>query len=153
VKRRPSLRFHGNKNDELAGYDLHPCRFEYDQITLAIPNPVTFAIMKITAAQEQWERWENPGQDPRYGKKENREKAIKHAEDVFRVIAMVTREEADRSEEILEAIRSSKAYEKAADAAKASFIELGPWGAEAARERWNPEDFERMRAILREWFN
>lgn len=155
VKRKPSLSnegFHGNQNDELAGYDLHPCRFEHDQVTLAIPNPVTFLVMKITAAQDQWEKWENPKQDPRYGKTENREKAIKHAEDVFRVVAMVTREEADQSEEILAAVRSSDAYAKAANFAAASFTKPGVWGADSARGHWDPADFDRMLQILRDWF-
>ena len=151
VKRKPSFSdagFHGNLNSELVGYELHPYRFELDHVTITIPNPVTFAVMKITAAHELWEKGQSITQDAR----DKRDKAIKHAEDVFRVIAMVTRAEADQSAEILAAIRLSQAYQKAADFVETSFAELGHWSANEARVQWNPVDFERMRAFLRNWF-
>ncbi len=96
VKRRSSSieeapteekKIHGKHNRELIGYELHPFHFELDGLRLSIPNPVTFAVMKATAAHELWEKSQTPSEKA----VDSREKAQKHAQDLFRVLGMVTR--------------------------------------------------------------
>jgi hypothetical protein len=83
---------------------------------------------------------------------DSREKAQKHAQDLFRVLGMVTREESDRADDIVAAIEEARAYQNAANIVKASFVEPGHWGTAVAREQWRDEDLGRMQDTLRRWF-
>jgi hypothetical protein len=157
VKRRSSSiegapteekKIHAKHNRELIGYELHPFHFELNGLRLSIPNPVTFAVMKATAAHELWEKSQTPSEKA----VDSREKAQKHAQDLFRVLGMVTREESDRADDIVAAIEEARAYRNAANIVKASFVEPGHWGTAVAREQWRDEDLGRMQDTLRRWF-
>ncbi len=67
-----------------------------DGLTVITPNPVTWCSMKLAAMRDQRVKSEDTRLSPE-GQKENRKKAVKHAMDVCRVVAMTTRAERDAS--------------------------------------------------------
>ena len=127
VKHKPSLGeegIHGRQNPEAIGGDLHPCLFDIDGIALAVPNPVTWCIMKLVAMANRWEKADE-GSRPEEFRTFHYEQAVKHARDVCRAIAMTTAEERDRSGEVIQIVRTTPEFQKAARIGAAYFAEGG----------------------------
>lgn len=154
VKRKPSLGvagIHGRTNPEAVGCDHHPFSFETDGLTITVPNAVTWAIMKISAMRDRWNksRDDNQGEERRAF---SREQARKHAQDLCRLIAMVTRDERDHAAEVVKAIRVTPEFNGAAAIFAESFqIDQG-WGNILVADKWQPEDLVLIRGILVSWF-
>jgi hypothetical protein len=78
--------------------------------------------------------------------------ARKHAEDVCRVMAMMTREESETASGILDAVRKSPVF----DAGKATFPEFFKtdegWGSQAVAGWWQADDFQIIQNTLAAWF-
>jgi len=155
AKHKPSLNdngIHGRINYEAIGGMLSPFSFKTDDVTINVPNPVTWTVMKLTAAADNWER----SQDKKRTAKDQkflREQSIKHGHDVCRVIALLTQSENDRSGSILEAIREKEAFSKAAKIYRKYFTGEDSWAEAVLAERWEPDDFTLILTILNSWFN
>ena len=154
VKRKPSLGedgIHARANQEAVGCELHPFRFEVEGMPIAVPNPLTWSIMKLTATRDRWTRSEDPTEDLR-GRSFSRAQATKHAQDVCRVVAMVTRDESDATPEVVEAIQATPEFAKAARIFSDLFAGDDGRAAAAISGAWSPDDFNLIRTTLATWF-
>jgi hypothetical protein len=105
--------------------------------------------MKLTAAQDMWARYEKAeGEDRQYF----RNQAIKHGHDVCRAIAMMTIEERDRSDEVLEAIRETPPFLKAGDIYKNLFDGEEDWVGAILNESWQEDQLASIKGILSSWY-
>ena len=114
VKHKPSLGdegVHGRTNREAVGSELHPFPFELEAIQIAVPNPVTWTVMKLTAAEDTWTRSQDVKREPE-DRMYFREQAIKHGHDACRAVAMMTIEERDSTAEVIKAIRDTPPFER-----------------------------------------
>ena len=114
VKHKPSLGdegVHGRTNREAIGSELYPFRFELETIQIAVPNPVTWTVMKLTAVEDTWTRSQDVKREPE-DKMYFRNQAIKHGHDACRAVAMMTIEERDSTAEVIEAIRDTPPFER-----------------------------------------
>jgi len=115
VKHKPSLGeqgVHGRTNPEAVGSELHPFQFSFDEVKLVVPNPVTWSVMKLTATRDRWVLSQDLARDEEF-REFSRFQAAKHAQDVYRVIAMMTMEERDRASEVVESLNRTDAFEAA----------------------------------------
>lgn len=154
VKRKPSLGahgFHARTNPEAIGSMLHPFRFEVDGMTILVPNPITWSIMKLTAADDRWKGANDPDRTEEF-RSFSRAQAAKHAQDVCRMVAMVGRDESDATPPILETLRTTAEFQRAAKIVRASFANDGQWGVQMVSEHWRSEDLEIIRSTLGTWF-
>jgi hypothetical protein len=77
--------------------------------------------------------------------------ARKHAEDVWRVMAMLTREENEAAHGTLDAIRKTPAF-SAAGSTFSDFFKLDEgWGSRVVARKWRTEDSEIIRNTLAAW--
>ena len=154
VKRKPSLGedgIHGRTNPEAVGGDLQPFRFVLDGVSIPVPNPVTWSIMKLTAMRDRWIISEDAAQsEERRGF--SRLQAIKHAQDVCRVVALVTRDESDTTPNVVEAIRVMPEFTNATQICNTLLTDDERLAAQIAAG-WSPEDFKLIRSTLSSWFN
>ena len=130
VKHKPSLGdagVHGRQNPEAAGSDRHPFRFEIGELAIGVPNPVTWSVMKLAATSDRWHKAEDHGLGEPH-RNFHREQALKHAQDVCRVVAMVTPEERDRASDVIAAVRTSAGFGEAADISDRLFQAPDGWG-------------------------
>jgi hypothetical protein len=154
VKHKPSLGeqgVHGRTNPEAVGSGLHPFQFSLDGVNLVVPNPVTWSVMKLTATRDRWVSSQDlaSGEDSR---EFNRLQAAKHAQDVYRIIAMMTMEERDRASEVIELLNGTDAFNTAKQFWQNNFadnpipvvLELGA--------KWRPDDAATIRGVLSGWF-
>ncbi len=154
IKPKPSqgLGIHGHENQEAVACEVNPFRFELDGLTVAIPNPVTMAIMKLAAMRDQREKARDTAIAP--GNRDFHERqARKHAQDVCRILAMTTREEADAIGSVLAAVRTTEAWQDAAGIAREYFMPATGYGVSVVGTFWMPEDLATMTASLQSWFN
>ncbi len=154
VKHRPSLGdagIHGRTNPEAAGCELSPFRFELDGIAPAVVNPVTWSIMKLTAMDD---RWANAQVQDSQEEARNfaQQQANKHAQDVCRVIASVTRGELETSGTICESLRGTPTFRRAAAIWIAAFTNKNSPPVLSAMRNWSSEDFEIIRGLGNSWF-
>ena len=142
---------HGRENPEVIGFELHPFPFIYEKVEIVLPNPVTLALMKLIAMRDRRLASRDSSLSPEKRQEEDLQ-ARKHAEDVCRVMAMMTREESDTASGVLDAVRKSPVFE----AATAAFLEFfktdEDWGSQAATGRWQVDDFQIIRSTLAAWF-
>jgi len=155
VKRKPSLHedgIHGRTNAEAVGCDLMPFRFDLEDISVTATNPATWCIMKLTAMQDQHKR----SIDEERSQKDRdfcRAQAVKHAKDVCRIVAMVTRDESDALPMVINSIRSTPQFSKAAKI-RADFFQFNEgWGVLAAGGDWEAADMQVIRQTLAKWFS
>lgn len=141
---------HGRENKELVGYEHHPFSFRKENIEVTLPNPVTFLMMKVTAADEQWKEWLKASDSKEAS---SRELAFKHARDAYRILAMVTEKEFESAQEVASLIASSDAYVKAQGIVSESFLSPQSWNAEDIQRDWKTEDLETMQTVLSEFFS
>ena len=154
VKHKPSLGdagIHGRTNPEAAGYDLCPFRFEIDGINPAVVNPVTWSVMKLTAMDDRW-----TGSQKVDAEEETRnfaqQQAIKHAQDVCRIVASMTRNERDTTDAICEALKNTQSFQRAASIWNETFASERSPAALSAKLNWSPVDFEIIRSVGSSWF-
>ena len=154
VKPQPSLGqmgVHGRENPEATGSELHPFSFKFKELEIVLPNPVTLTVMKLTAMRDRWSVSQDASKSAEVRELESRQ-ARKHAEDVCRVIAMMTREESEATGVVLDTVRGSPVYE-AAKTIYSEFLKTDEgWGSQAVAERWQAEDFQIIQNTLATWF-
>ena len=154
IKRKPSLGergFHARTNPEAVGSELNPFRFEVDEAAILVPNPITWAIMKLTAADDRWRKANHPDQ-PEESRSFSRAQAIKDAQDVCRIVAMVSRDESDATPPIIQTLRTTAEYQRAALIVAESFANDDQWGSQVVSEYWSPESLSTIRSTLGAWF-
>ena len=154
VKRKPSLGeegIHGHTNPEAVGCDLHPFRFEVDGTSIRVPNPVTWSIMKLTAMSDRWTISDDAAHSEER-REFNRQQSIKHAKDVCRVVALVTRDEIDTVLPVVEAIRATPEFTHATQIFNTLLTDDARLAAQIAAG-WRLEDFNLIRSTLSSWFN
>lgn len=155
VKHKPSLGeqgVHGRTNHEAIGSELHPFRFEMEAIQILVPNPVTWTVMKLTAAEDTWNRSKEEQRDSK-GRAFFREQAIKHGHDACRAVAMMTVEERDSSAEVIQAIRDTPPFLRASEIYRDFFVGKDDWANVVLGDRWRPEDLEIIQNILASWYS
>jgi hypothetical protein len=154
VKPQPSLGqtgVHGRENPEATGAELHPFSFSVKELEVVLPNPVTLAVMKLTAMHDRWLVSQDASNSAEVRELESGQ-ARKHAEDVFRIVAMMTREESETANEVLKTVCGSSSYLAATTTLSQFFKTDGSWGSLAVEEKWQLEDFQIIKSALASWF-
>lgn len=155
VKPQPSLRstgIHGRENREAVGCDLRPFRFPVAGLDIVIPNPVSQAIMKLSAMRDRWTRAQDATRPANERQTEEAE-ARKHAQDVFRVIAMMTRAEYESAPAVEAAIRDTAAFAGAQVIFDAYLANDEARAAAYLSRMWRREHLMTIRSALAAWFN
>ncbi|MEO6907623.1 MAG: hypothetical protein ABI210_07005 [Abditibacteriaceae bacterium] len=155
VKPKLSLKqtgIHGHENFEAVGCELHPLTFTIDDIQITVPNSVTWVTMKMVAMRDRLQKSRDPEQMEGNLRDEESE-ARKHTEDVYRILAMMTRDEADQASEIVAAIHTTKAYQDACAIYREFFAAADSWGPHNVAAQWAPDDFTQMQTVLTTWFS
>ena len=154
VKHKPSLGeqgVHGRTNPEAVGSELHPFQFSLDDVNLFVPNPVTWSVMKLTATRDRWVSSQDLSRDEEF-REFNRLQAAKHAQDVYRVIAMMTREERDRANEVVESLHGTDAFDAAEQCWRNDFSNNLIPVVQELGAKWQPGDAAIIRGVLSGWF-
>lgn len=154
VKPQPSLGqmgVHGRENPEANGSELHPFSFKFEELEIVLPNPVTLALMKLVAMRDRRSASQDASKSA--GERQMEEsQARKHAEDVCRVIGMMTREESETTGVVLDTVRESPVF-AVATTTFSEFYKTGEgWGSQAVAEQWQAEDFRIIQNTLATWF-
>ena len=153
VKRKPSLGdkgIHGHINREASEADVAALEFVYRGVAIRTTHPVITAQMKLVAMGDKFKEAFDPEQAE--GKRRNANRmAQKHAEDVFRAVAMMTREESDSSQKVVEEVFQSVAFQKAARSFQDYCRDDNLHGFESVRDKWHPDDLYPLRDILARW--
>lgn len=142
---------HGRENPEAVSSELHPFSFTYDGVEIVLPNPVTLTLMKLVAMRDRRLTSRDDSKSAEERREEDRQ-ARKHAEDVCRVMAMMTREESETAGNVLDAIRPTPVFAAATATFSAFFQRDEDWGAQAVAEKWRAEDFRLIKNALAAWF-
>lgn len=142
---------HGRENRDANASEFNPFIFTHNSVEIAIPHPVAFAIMKLAAINDRKLASSDPEESAEIRIAEGRS-ALKHTEDLMRIVAMTTRSEMDRSEPILSMLRGTPSWAAASQAFAESFESSVGWNVTEAAKNWRDEDFEVMRQILTRWF-
>ena len=141
---------HGRADPESIGFDLQPFLFKIDGLSIATPNPITWCSMKLTAMRDQRLKSENANLSAEE-RQEIRKKAVKHAMDVCRIVAMTTRDERDAVAEVIRSIQQSAPFKQAASIA-AEYFQPDGWGSAVVEFAWSPDDLQLIRDTLAAWF-
>ncbi len=142
---------HGYANPETVGAALHPFEFAINGVDILLPNTVTLALMKLVAMQEQHDKSRDDAAAAEVRAK-GEIQARKHAEDLYRAIALMTRSEADHAEAILGDVRPAPVFQKAKSAFSGHFGTNEGWGAQVVAPMWQAEDRTTIQATLADWF-
>jgi len=142
---------HGHANPEAAGCAEQPFSFALDGIDIVIPNAVSIATMKLTAMRDRWQRAQK--KEAATEREFERRQAEKHARDVFKAVAMVTREENDAMHEVLDVMRLLSVFSEAADIREEFFSGPGSTGSRMVTGAWEPADAQEIGRNLAEWFS
>jgi len=154
VKPQPSLGqtgVHGRENPEATGSELYPFSFKFKESEIVLPNPVTLTVMKLTAMRDRWLASQDASKSAETRELESRQ-ARKHAEDAFRIVAMMTREESETAIKILEVVRGSPVCSAAKATLSQFFKSDDSWGSQVVEEKWQSEDFQIIQNTLAAWF-
>ena len=154
VKHKPSLGehgVHGRTNPEAVGSELHPFEFSLDGVKLVVPNPVTWSVMKLTATRDRWGSSQDLARDDEF-RVFSRFQAAKHAQDVYRVIAMMTMEERDRASEIVESLIETDAFNTAKQFWQNDFADNPIPVVREIVGNWREGDAATIRGVLSGWF-
>lgn len=155
VKHKPSLGdqgVHGRTNPEAVGSELHPFSFEMNCVGLYVPNPVTWSVMKLTATMDRWAAAQNLDRDEEQ-REFDRLQAAKHAQDVYRVVAMMTIDERDRADEVVNAISETEAFGVAIESWRHLFVDTPIPVTQQLTSKWQADDAEAIRGVLSGWFD
>ena len=154
VKHKPSLGdggIHGRTNPEAIGCELQPTRLELSVQAFSILNPVTLSVMKLTAMRDRWETSQDPSKSQR-DREFSQLQATKHAQDVCRVIAMVTVDERDSANGVVAAIKHEIPFQTAAKIVDSHFRDEQNPAVLSARNNWEQEDLTQIDVFLDSWF-
>ncbi len=154
VRRKPSLGkdgIHGRTNPEAVGCDLHPFRFVLDGMSIPVPNPVTWSIMKLKAMRDRWIISDDATQSAER-RAFSRLQAIKHAQDVCRVVALVTRDESDTTATVVAGIRATPEFANATHVFNTLLTDDERLVTQITAG-WSSEDFNIIRSTLSSWLN
>lgn len=156
VKSKPSLGEHGvhaHTTPEAIGCDLHPFTFEWQGVTLRVPNSISWCVMKLHATRDRWQAAQNLETDAARRSGE-RAQAIKHAGDVLRLVALGTRQERAANREVCDRLRDEAAFGEARRIARMYFAgdEAILRGEREVVGAWEPDDFETILSVLKSWF-
>jgi hypothetical protein len=154
VKPNPSLAqrgIHGRENAEAIGCKYHPFIFEFANVEVAIPNPVTLAFMKLVATRDKRLAAQNADKSADV-RNEFDAKAKKHARDVYRVIAMMTRDESDAADEIVKSLRDTNVFAAASETFTNLFATEHAWAKQVAADILRPADLQQIQNKLADWF-
>lgn len=142
---------HGRELPEAAGAQVEPFRFVYQGMEIVLPNAAALAQMKLAAARDK----RRLALDPAASGERAREagaQARKHAADVGRAVAMLTRAER-------EAIGRGWAQGRPpalAGQVSAAFHDLfgtdQAWARQVVASQWRREDLDLILQILADWF-
>lgn len=142
---------HGRENQEAISSELHPFSFTYGGVQIVLPNSVTLALMKLVAMRDR--RLASQDASKSADERQIEEgQARKHAEDVCRVMAMMTREESELAGNVLDAVRATPVFATATDTFSKFFQNNEGWGAQAVAGKWQIEDFRLIQNTLAAWF-
>jgi hypothetical protein len=81
-----------------------------------------------------------------------REHAFKHAKDVFRTVAMITREENDNVPNILLSIKNSGVFIEAGGIFREFFSDRTAPGIAMVSPGWSQTDIEMVISVIEGWF-
>ncbi len=154
VKHKPSLGeqgVHGRTNPEAVGSELYPFQFSLDDVKLVVPNPVTWSVMKLTATRDRWVSSQDLARDEE-SREFSRVQAAKHAQDLYRVIAMMTLEERDRTSEVVESLIGTDAFAIAKQCWRNDFADNPIPIVRELGAKWQPDDAATIRGVLSGWF-
>ena len=82
----------------------------------------------------------------------HRYEAMKHARDVARIVAMMTRDEREHAHEVITGIRERSFFAEAVAACDQLFLREDGWGGQVASPHWTAQDFGLIRDVLASWF-
>lgn len=116
-----------------------------------IPNPVSIAVMKLTAMRDRWIRSNDSGLTPEQRSFE-KDQSLKHAKDVFRSVAMITREENDNLPDILINMKDSDVFVEAGKIFREFFADETSPGFMMVSSGWAQNDINTINYVVREWF-
>ncbi len=142
--------FDARKNPAAVGFERHPFHFELDGTRLAVVNPVTWSTMKLSAMRSQREQSLKP-EIPAEKRTLYQAQAAKHANDVCRIVAMITREERDAAEEVVAALAAESVFEEASNIYRDDFATTG-WGLQSVTTNWNADGLQVIQSILDTWY-
>ena len=154
VKHNPSLGeqgVHGRHNKEAVGCELHPFQLTKSNLRINLPNPVTWSIMKLTATKDQWDKYTTPDTSSK-DRTFFREQALKHGNDVCRIIALMTEEERDASMHVVETVRDSHRFEHAASVYRDIFSSEADWVKTFLVDSWSGESLAIICQLMDEWY-
>ena len=154
VKHKPSLGeqgVHGRTNPEAVGSELHPFQFSLDDVNVFVPNPVTWSVMKLTATRDRWVSSQELACDEE-SREFNRLQAAKHAQDVYRVIAMMTMEERDRASEVVESLIGTDAFNTAKQCWQKDFANNPIPVVREVGATWRAGNAATIQQVLSGWF-
>lgn len=143
---------HGRENPEAISSELHPFPFTYGGVEIVLPNSVTLALMKLVAMRDR--RLVSQDASKSADERQIEEgQARKHAEDVGRVMAMMTREESELVGNILDAVRAAPVFAAATDTFSKFFQDDEGWGAQVVAGKWGAADFRLIQTTLAAWLH
>jgi hypothetical protein len=154
VKHKPSLGadgIHGRQNREAIGSDQHPFGSAIEGIKIAVPNPVAWSVMKLTALRDRWVKAEDQSR-PEADRAFHRDQAMKHARDVCRIVAMTTRDERDLAVEVIKVIHAKGGFVDAGAIQRKFFGDADGWDNLVGRTVWQADDQALIRSTLADWF-
>jgi hypothetical protein len=155
VKPKPSMGekgIHGRENPDAVGSELCPFQFVMEGLEVSVPNPVTWSVMKLAAVQDRWNHTQDVAKSSGQ-RADARAQFVKHARDVFRVVAAMTRNERDRLDEVIFSLRKQAAFRNACSAVTEFFGRDGATGTSVIADQWMPEDQALIQAELGRWFS
>lgn len=155
VKHKPSLGdqgVHGRTNPEAVGSELHPFSFEMNGVGLYVPNPVTWSVMKLTATMDRWAAAQNLDRDEEQ-REFDRLQAAKHAQDVYRVVAMMTIDERDRADDVVNVLLDTEAFGVAIESWRRLFVDTPIPVTQQLTSKWQAVDAAAIRGVLSTWFD
>ena len=137
--------------------------FSHKDVQIAVPNPMTWAVMKLNASGEKrmqatrsHKDWVDAGyhSSPEQNSLERLDSyARKHAGDLWRIIAMATRDEViGVNEELMRAVADGEKYITAQNYLREHFLSEDGFGVKVAQEDWEETDIKTMQGLLSEWF-
>ncbi len=148
TKPHKSLGFgiHGRTNPELVAFNRF-FSFTWDGLEISIPNILTAAMMKLVAFEDRLTSYQ---QEP--AKEYQREQAIKHARDVFRIVAMSTESELVGLPSTIDAIRRDGVYTQCQAIIQKYFSLSSQEGYAFAQSYWREDQITLITGQLVEWF-
>lgn len=143
---------HGRQNPEAIGCALHPFKFELQDLTISVPNPLAWSMMKLIAMRDRWESSQDTTRSA--GARESAlEEAMKHAQDLCRSVAMATQDEFANAEAVAQQLRAEQSFEDAKGVHAGFFKEQDGRGCNFVRDRWADEAMTLIRETLTSWYS